>query len=60
MEHGRFVVFVPPAVLAAAAGIFVMLALQLELLKPPEAEGNDPDAKNAERLNNPDPASADN
>ena len=60
MEHGRFVVFVPPAVLAAAAGIFVMLALQLELLKPPEAEGNDPDAKTAERMNNPDPASADN
>ena len=56
MEHGRFVVFVPPAVLAAAAAIFVMLALQLHLLKPPGAEANDPDAKNAETLNNPDPA----
>jgi ACDE family multidrug resistance protein len=60
MEHGRFVVFVPPSVLAAGAAIFVILALQLELLKPPEAEGNDPDAKNAETLNNPDPAGAHN
>lgn len=40
MEHGRFVVFVPPAVLAAAAGIFVMFTLKLELLTPPEAGAN--------------------
>ena len=55
MEHGRFVVFVPPAVLAAGAAIFVMLALQLELLKPPGAGGGDPAAKNAEAQSSSDP-----
>jgi len=55
MEHGRFVVFVPPAVLAAGSAIFVMLALQLELLKPPGAGGGDPAAKNAEAQSSSDP-----
>lgn len=36
MDHGRFVIFIPPAVLAAAAGIFVTLALQPKLLEPPK------------------------
>jgi hypothetical protein len=37
MEHGRFVVFVPPAVLAGAAAVFVMFVLKLDLLKPPSS-----------------------
>lgn len=36
MDHGRFVIFIPPAVLSAAAGIFVTLALQPKLLEPPK------------------------
>lgn len=36
MEHGRFVVFVPPALLAGIAGVFVVIALKLELVTPPE------------------------
>jgi ACDE family multidrug resistance protein len=40
MEHGRFAVFIPPALLAAAAGICVLFALRLELLTPPEAKSN--------------------
>jgi ACDE family multidrug resistance protein len=37
MEHGRFVVFIPPAVLAGAAAVFVMFVLKLDLLKPPSS-----------------------
>lgn len=40
MEHGRLVVFVPPALLAGIAAVFVGIALRLELVTPPEA--NDP------------------
>ena len=38
MEHGRLVVFVPPALLAGIAAVFVGIALRLELVTPPEAK----------------------
>ncbi|MEW6229682.1 MAG: MFS transporter [Bacillota bacterium] len=43
MDKGRLAVFVPPAVVAGAAALFVLLMLNQKLLTPPKGEGNSQD-----------------
>jgi len=43
MDKGRVAVFVPPAVVAGAAALFVLLVLNQKLLSPPNGAGNSQD-----------------